>query len=1301
VAEYNRKPQVLIKRGMNITLPGDRLSQEWFQYLKNVRSYRLGEWRQRPGMVLQYSTGEPIYRIDRINNNIDGTFRRIIATQGGTFGNIYVDNPTHNSVSLVDTGYSLTDFSSVISRPDRSPLPYLFMGNSLRQSKFSPTGVRTEWGLAAPITPPEPFLLSRPTNIIMYGESAGLYTGVGGTPSSGSASFITTTVTYVLYDTGSTGMASIVPAVFTEALGIGMVFDLILGSTVFNAIIEDIFAPIVDTTIDSIAYDSGSTGLCTIQLATATTGLRKDTLIRLGGSENVRLLSVTDGLDGLPSFRCSTVANFASGASVVGLRSFRAFLTSTIVGGGVWTITTRPIDFSVSVPGLPTLTRTFGSPQNFASSFGRPLQPEDFICIGLFVNNFNLVTEIQVQFDCDGVTNDFTKNYFFKSLRQPDLQAAINQTVFPTQAQQTGITRSQIDQFIEDKFIDDRSPDAGLELGDLNRVGADQLSLALGSGFEIGQDQGPVSGEGTPGNGQWSMLFLPISDFQRVGSDSTRGWANIMAFRLRISCIGTPIVGFEAVWVGGTYGPNTVNLPEYTYVFRGRSSVTGSRSNPSPPNRSPINPKREAVYIQPTPLSDPQADTFDFYRIGGTLTNFHYVGSALAGTQFQDTIPDSIARRNPLLEVDRFKPWPRSDLPKSGTCNVIGTAVKWVSGDTFNMAWVRGTQIIIANRIYSFYTNPASSIFLQLNESGGAQTGVPFQIPDPQLDGQPMTVVFGPYSGASGEFLFGCKDPINPGYLYYTNGDDPESASDANYIELCNPSEKLMGGVVLDGIPYCFSDKRSWRILPSFQGGQSGGGSDFYPQETAMGKGLVGSFGICVGDAIYFVSFDGVYRSRGDVLESLTDESLAPLFNRDGTFISDTGLPVSSIDFTVPDAISLTYSFDGIYLSFKARDGNFYTYFMSFLTRGWMQDSIGTGQITRSAREVRTQDSDTVIVGTSGGKIMVRSNLVFRDDLDAISCEVWDREEIWDDLRSTKQLGDTIVDLDPANANITPTLRYENNTSSDVLTVITGNGRDQFVRDINSGSGRIVRGAALDLTWSDGTGGIPRVYAWEPAALVKPEESVNRATDWDNGGYTGTKWLQGFRLRGDTLGLAKSFQVETDGGILVEGFTFTANGEQVVTFWLTNPVVAHEFRIRGTDSDLWRNMGVEWVFEPEPEQASIWETQVTSFDLPFYSHMREVMIAHRSTADITMIVTTDGVSNTYPIPHGSGSRVRSYLPVKSLKAKFHSFRFTSSQPFGLWIKDIEVRVGPWGRTESYTIQRPFGDISRMNSGARV
>lgn len=1297
MADYVRKPQLMLKRGMNVTLPGDRLAQEYFQYVRNVRSFKVGEWRQRGGTSLLYpSLGESVSHITRVNNNVDGSFRRFVGT---TAGKIYVDNSIHTVLGLADSGYSASDFSTVVSRPDRSPLPHLFVANSQRQSKFSPTGVRTEWGLAAPTAPPDPVMSLRPTNQIFYGLGP-VFSAVNG--SVGSATPLNTVITAVLVDPGLTGLASIVLTLQDENITVGAMVDLIQTVPPFTngiTVVEDVFQPISNTTIAGITYDSGATGLCTIQLATATTGLRKDTLIRLNGTELVRVLSVTDGFDGLPSLRCSTAGTFSVGQVVAGLRSFRGYIGGLPVVPTTWSVTRRIQEFTVSAAGRATFT--FTSAIDMSSSAGRPLQPEDYVQIGVRPSDFASVTEIQLQFDCDAATNDFTRNYFFKSIRPPDLQAAISQTGTSISAQQTGIVREQIDDFVDDKFRDDQFLDTGLAIGDSNRDQKDQVNILLGSGFEVGDNQGPISGEGTPGNRQWSQVFIPVSEFQRVGSDASRGWADIQAFRVSITATATPIVGFSEIWIGGTYGPNAFDLPGYTYVYRARNSTTGTRSNPSPPNRSPVVPKREQVFIAAPVYPDPQADVFDIFRIGGTLTNFHYVGTQRAGSQFIDTISDSIARRNPIIEFDRFKPWPRSDLAKSGICNVVGTAVTRVSGDTFNTAWVRGTQIIINDKAYSFYSNPSSSTFLHLNESAGNQVGVTFQIPDPQLDGQPMPSVFGPFSGASGEFLFGCGDPTNPGYLYYTNGNDPESSSDVNNIELCGPSEKLMNGVVLDGIPYCFSDKRAWRILPSFQGGQSGAGSDFYPQETAIGKGLAGRYGICVGDALYFASFDGIYRTRGDAIESLTDDSLAPLFDRDGTFISDFGVPVSPIDFSNPNDITLSYSFDGVYFTYKARDTNFYTFLFSFLTQGWGLDSIATGQITRSSREMRTQDADNVIVGTSGGKVLIRSNSVFLDDADPISCEIWDREEIWGDIRSTKQVGDTIIDVNPAGATLTPTLRYDNNETNDVLSTITGSTRDQFIRDINAGSGRIVRGVSLDLTWSNGTSGTPRVYAWEPAALVKPEESVNRATDWDNGGYTGTKWLQGFRLRGDTLGLIKSFQVETDGGTFIESFNFTANGEQVVTFWLTNPVVAHEFRIRGTDTDLWRNMGVEWVFEPEPELAAVWETQVTSFDLPFFSHIREVMIAHRSTSDVTMTVTTDGVSNSYLIPHGGGSRIRSYLPVMAIKAKYHKFRFTSAAPFGLWIKDIECRVGPWGRSESYTIQRPFGDISRSNGGARL
>jgi hypothetical protein len=1309
VADYSRKAQIFLKRGMSISLPGDRLPPEWFQYLQNVRSYILGEWRQRPGMTSIAVTPDanPLYLLARINDNLTGTFRRIVGTSAG---NIYVDNAAHNTFSLADSGFSGKKYSYVISRPDRSPKPYMFLGSDTRNSKFDTVGVRTEWGLVAPITAPN--VETRGLNYTLIDNcNSGAGSNPPYVPVNGALtnpSRVNTTVAGILYDVGTTGMASVVPTAATN-INAGMLLTL-TNTTPANeeTIVDEVYPVIATTTIAAINYDSGSTGPCVIQLTAPSTGLMRNTVVRINAAENVRVLSVTLGQDGIPSFRCSTVGTFSAGQTVTGQPSFRCFLDLTHTTAS--TITSNFLQIAVTAPGLASVSKTGALNLSIATiSEGglpppRPIQSDDFLHIGIR-GQFQFLTEVQIRFDIDASTNDFTRNYFFITLRQPDLQGVIGRTQSGITAQQTQIQRDQIDDFVISQLqasgyqLNEQQIDI---LGDLVRESLESVNTAYGQGFTIESDAAPVSLPGDSGDLQWTELFLPISSFQRVGTDETRGWKDVAAYQISFTTTSAVSYGFDDLWVGGTHGPDTNEKPGYFYVYRARNTSTGSRSNPSPPNRSPITTRRRLVQITVPTYPDAQADVVDIFRIGGILEGYYFLGSTAPNTTFNDDISDAVLLRNPILEVDRFKPWPRADLPKSGTCNVVGTTLIRVSGDLFDVRWVRGTQILINGKVYSFYTNPSSTGRVELNESGGNLTSATFQIPEPALDAQPLPAVFGPLSGATGEFTFGVGDPLNPGFLYWTNGNDPESASDVNFLELCSPSERLMNGCVIDGKCFVASDKRFWNIFPSFTGGQTGGSSDFYPQETAIGKGLAGRWGLAVGDAIYFISYDGIYRTRGDAIDDLTTEALAPLFHRDGTNTAF-NVPVSPISFSTADEdeLSLTYSYDGLYFSYRGQDGLRYTFYYSFITQGWVLDTTSGFSIIKSGREVRSQDADFVLVGASTGRLLIRSNSTFTDNSSPISGRVWDREEIWDDIRSTKQVGDLMVDINPGGGTITPTARYDNNSSSEALDPLTGTSRSQYVRDINSGNGQVVRGVALDLTWSNATSNAPKVYAWEPAALIKPEETSDRAIDWDNGGYTGTKWLQGFRLRGDTSGLTKSFQVEIDGGTFVESFAFTTTGEQVQTYWLANPVVCHEMRMKGTDGDLWRNMGIEWIFEPEPEQAGVWETQVTSFDLPFYSHMREVMIAHRSTADITMAVTTDGVTNTYPIPSSSGDRVRTYLTTKAIKAKYHKFRFTSSQPFGLWIKDIEVRVGAWGRTDSYTTQRPFGDISRSNGGARI
>jgi hypothetical protein len=89
--------------------------------------------------------------------------------------------------------------------------------------------------------------------------------------------------------------------------------------------------------------------------------------------------------------------------------------------------------------------------------------------------------------------------------------------------------------------------------------------------------------------------------------------------------------------------------------------------------------------------------------------------------------------------------------------------------------------------------------------------------------------------------------------------------------------------------------------------------------------------------------------------------------------------------------------------------------------------------------------------------------------------------------------------------------------------------------------------------------------------------------------------------------------------------------------------------------------------------------------------------------DITLSLHIDGtLSNIYTIPTSVGGRAKSYLPVLANKGKLFKLSFTSSSPFALYLKDIEVRAKAWGQDNSpYNILRPFGDTTRDFGGATI
>ena len=103
----------------------------------------------------------------------------------------------------------------------------------------------------------------------------------------------------------------------------------------------------------------------------------------------------------------------------------------------------------------------------------------------------------------------------------------------------------------------------------------------------------------------------------------------------------------------------------------------------------------------------------------------------------------------------------------------------------------------------TLYAPPRDATHLDLVENVAALVGVSLFIPEPELTGQPLPILWGPWGeGQTGTRLFAVGDPNNPGFLYWTNPDDPDSVSDTRgSLEITSPSEPLVSGCLFDGVP--------------------------------------------------------------------------------------------------------------------------------------------------------------------------------------------------------------------------------------------------------------------------------------------------------------------------------------------------------------------------------------------------------------------------------------------------------------------------------------------------------------------
>jgi len=486
--------------------------------------------------------------------------------------------------------------------------------------------------------------------------------------------------------------------------------------------------------------------------------------------------------------------------------------------------------------------------------------------------------------------------------------------------------------------------------------------------------------------------------------------------------------------------------------------------------------------------ADPQVDLIDWWRFGGSLTTWTYVGTTrnVASPLFNDDYGDQAIDGGKTIEYDNFQPWPSTDLPRVGTVNVAGNTLRWVSGDLFNVNWSEGSAIVVNNRIFTLLMRPVSTTLLFLTQSAGVGTGVAFTVPSATLVSQFFPVLFGgPIGGVI--FTFGVGDARNPGNVTWSKPNNPDVTSDRNTMPVTAPSEPLISGCLYDGLPYVFSPDNCYVLEPTFSDVNA-----FRALVTPCGRGLWARTAICPTPyGIAFLAKDGIGLTRGGgIAEMITNKDLYPLFPHDGR----AGVAVNGFsppDMTVTNRLRLSFCDGYLYFDYQDTAGALRTLTYRFIDDSWWFDRYTPGITARHA-EFGDTVHEMLLGGSNGNGFRLAGVL---DNATAIDC-LATRVENQGDARAQKLYRDCMLELESGGAvNVTLSMGLTNNTIVEAPIVIaTTAGRKAYYSNIRpltmDGYGTNIQ---MGLAWSPFSSSLPGpiFYVYDIGLQVEPELSTN------------------------------------------------------------------------------------------------------------------------------------------------------------------------------------------------------------------
>jgi hypothetical protein len=1275
-------------KGMGLGNRPDLLEEGKFIFLQNTRVFANGIIRSRPTIataaVLSAATTNVIHSLKTIIDQSIANFARF----AGAGTKLYSGLGTGAPLTEAASGFTGNPLSMVDFRPVESISPYVYIADKNKMIKVSSAGVASPFGLDAPKTSPT-VAIDKPArksiDILDAGSIANWTTVTGSAVAGVVSNRVNTTIAAILLDDAAVPcFCSIVPTAFPVSLQEGLILSL-TGTNNEDVYVEKVEKAVIATgvaTVSKIIYDAGVTGLCTISTSIAINDLNVDSILKLNASEYVRVSEIIDSTNNQTTFRCKTVGTIAAGNSIEGYASFRTFITTAKTVGDI--VFADAMKSVVGASGLSSVGRIFNS--DLTNTATRGLSLDDLFHISLRASEPSLITEIQIQLDINDGT--FTKDYLYKAINPNFLTASASQ-VTPTIAVQQQVTqRNEVQNTFENfrrelfQNVLDKNPDSGMDFD--NPVfwdGGVSPFTEIPSQLELGQLQ-------------WSELVFKLSEFLRFGSAESLGLKDVKAVRITVNSSAAVDIYVDSIWVGGGFGLDAITtdgkINPYIWVYCYEEAATRQKSSWSPPNRNGLFLSRGRAKLLAQVSSELSAtDRIIWARFGGDNNDFRIVGvQPNDGSYFYDEFTDSLIAQNaqagePFTLWENRKPFTVLDKQRSGTCNVIGNKVVGLTGDTFNVKWGRGSEIIIDNIPTALFTSPTDTTHLEIEKDIGAKTNVKWSMPEPRIVGQPLPVMFGTFGqGEIGLIIFGLGDDNAAGTIYWLNGNEPHLQNENNYLEITAPSEPLMNGVIYDGIPFVWTTERSYMLIPSFIDGEL----QFSARENANSKGLFARWGICVGkDFIYYITTNGIERVQGvGNPESITDRDLQTLFPHAGysvltdTFVLPDGTIIYPPDFTKPNEMWLFYANNQVWFRFIDTQNKQRYLIYDEIVKGWVSYDKYEGDYAGAVYAEEGLSNFQTLIGLSG------TVYVFADtgivETSATKSMAYPPYLNQGDERYNKHFLEAALDV---NSRVSSTsllfthLFDGGNSQTDVATSLPiTNTRRIKVLDILTGQGKQAKNVSTFLKWN--TVDIVSIYNLHYSFIEKVETTIERLSQFYDAGQVGDKLFRSLFLEADTFGANKKIYLYDDYGNKKAGPIIINHNGQIGKSYSFTPFIASKIKVSTFDYASGSRDTLDWDFYDIQFEVD----KVPELDSATSQWFNDEDNTLKYLQGFILTADTDGADIEFDV-QGDNEVVLGTFSVNSLNVSTIPFDFPTP------VLTHQMRIVPKGNLRIYNVKWKF------------